>query len=81
MYDESGTVSKFVNPFSQDVIRMSERFDNATINHNFNELEQLLAEAEKCFVMKMLPPKLSYIIQWERCIVILQNLKGFQPKS
>lgn len=32
--------SKFVNPFSQDVIRMSEQFDNATINHNFNELEK-----------------------------------------
>lgn len=47
MYDEAGTVSKFVNPFSQDVRRMSERFDYATINHNFNELEQLLAETEK----------------------------------
>ena len=39
--------SKFVNPFSQDVIRMSEQFDNATINHNVNELEKLLTEAEK----------------------------------
>ena len=47
MYDEAGTISKFVNPFSQDVRRMSERFDYATINHNFNELEQLLAETEK----------------------------------
>lgn len=49
MYDEADTVSKFINPFSKNVRIISERFDNTTMDQNFNELEQLLAETEKMF--------------------------------
>lgn len=38
--------NEFVNPFSKKVEELSEKFDNATISRNYDELEQLLSVAE-----------------------------------